>query len=109
MKSFRGFLNEGASEYSYAPDVLGEDPEQPGGSMLDGGAQNLDIGGDPLLDPDAGNREELEEHLTKVHGRWAIVSKTDGRPLRYWHGEGKPTDEWVKSNEKSIQYWKHQG
>lgn len=107
MKSFRGFLNEGASEYSYAPDVLGEDPELPGGSMMSAvPGPNIS---DPLLGPDAGNREELTEHLTKVHGRWCIVSKTDGRPLRYWHGEGKPSDEWVKSNERSIQYWKHQG
>lgn len=53
--------------------------------------------------------QSINEHLTKVNGRWALVSKKTGRPLRYYKGEGKPSDEWVKSQEKSIQYFKNMG
>jgi hypothetical protein len=51
----------------------------------------------------------LTEHLKKVNGKWAIVSKSTGRPLRYYKGEGKPGDEWVNSQEKSIEFFKHGG
>lgn len=52
--------------------------------------------------------EFILEHLKKVDGKWAIVSKSTGKPLRYYKGEGKPSDEWVKKQEAEIQYFKHQ-
>jgi hypothetical protein len=51
----------------------------------------------------------LTEHLRKVGGKWAIVSKSTGKPLRYYKGEGKPSAEWVAQQERSIEYFKHQG
>ena len=53
--------------------------------------------------------EGINEELKQVDGKWALVSKKSGRPLRYYKGEGKPSDEWVKSQEKSVQYYKHMG
>lgn len=50
---------------------------------------------------------QLKEELKQVDGRWALVSKKTGKPLRYYKGEGKPSDEWVKKQEKSIQYFKN--
>lgn len=50
---------------------------------------------------------ELVEVLKQVDGRWALVSKTTGRPLVYYKGEGKPSDEWVAGQERRIQYFKH--
>ena len=52
---------------------------------------------------------ELFETLQQVDGRWALVSKKTGRPLRYYKGEGKPSDEWVAKQEREIQYFKHMG
>lgn len=51
--------------------------------------------------------EGISEELKEVDGKWALVSKKSGRPLRYYKGEGKPGDEWVKSQEKSVQYFKN--
>lgn len=51
--------------------------------------------------------DPVSESLKKVDGKWAIVSKTTGRPLRYYKGEGKPSEEWVKKQERSIQYFKN--
>lgn len=53
--------------------------------------------------------QTLFEHLKHVNGKWAIVSKTDGRPLRYYDGEGKPSVEWVAKQEREIEFFKHQG
>ena len=95
MKTFVQFLTEGdASDFSYAPDQMGEDICMPGASMFDASR----------LMP-----EELEEHLQQVDGKWALVSKKTGKPLRYFRGEGKPSPEWVSHAEKSVQYWKHHG
>lgn len=92
-KTFKEFVTSGnASEYSFAPDTMGEDIIMPGGSMIEPGAL-----------PD-----DLDEHLTQVGGKWALVSKHTGRPLRYYKGEGKPSKEWVAHAERSVQYWKHQ-
>jgi hypothetical protein len=44
--------------------------------------------------------------LKLVNGRWALVSKKTLRPLAYYKGEGKPSDEWVKKQEQRIQYFK---
>lgn len=45
--------------------------------------------------------------LRKVRGKWALVSKKTQRPLAYYNGEGKPSDEWVKKQERRIQFFKH--
>lgn len=50
---------------------------------------------------------DLFEYLRKIHKRWAIVSKKEGRPLVYFKGEGKPSKEWVKKQERRINYLKH--
>lgn len=91
IKTFKEYIGSPGSEYSYAPDTMGEDITMPGGSMVAPGAL-----------------PELEEHLTQVNGKWALVSKKTGRPLRYYHGDGKPSPEWVAHAERSVQYWKHQ-
>ena len=52
---------------------------------------------------------ELVEVLKQVDGKWALVSKKTGRPLAYYDGEGKPSDEWVAKQERRIQYFKHRG
>jgi len=52
---------------------------------------------------------ELTEVLKMVDGRWALVSKKTERPLAYYKGEGKPSDEWVADQERRIQYFKHRG
>lgn len=52
---------------------------------------------------------EIIETLQQVDGKWALVSKKTGRPLAYYKGEGKPSDEWVADQERRIQYFKHRG
>ena len=52
---------------------------------------------------------ELVEVLKQVDGKWALVSKKTGRPLAYYDGEGKPSNEWVAKQERRIQYFKHKG
>lgn len=52
---------------------------------------------------------EILETLQQVDGKWALVSKKTGRPLAYYKGEGKPSDEWVAQQERRIQYFKHKG
>ena len=53
--------------------------------------------------------EQIDEVLKQVDGKWAIVSKKTGRPLVYYKGEGKPSDEWFRDQERRIQYFKHRG
>lgn len=48
------------------------------------------------------SEDALNEHLKKVDGKWALVSKTTGRVLRYYKGEGKPGKEWVSKMEQQI-------
>ena len=55
------------------------------------------------------NGPEILEMLQMVDGRWALVSKKTKRPLAYYKGEGKPSDEWVADQERRIQYFKHRG
>lgn len=50
---------------------------------------------------------EVTETLEKVDGRWALVSKKTGKPLAYYDGEGKPSDEWVAKQERRVQFFKH--
>jgi hypothetical protein len=45
--------------------------------------------------------------LKQVNGKWALVSKSTQRPLAYYKGEGKPSQEWVSKQERRIQYFKH--
>ena len=45
--------------------------------------------------------------LRQVNGKWALVSKKTQRPLAYYKGEGKPSDEWVAKQERRIQFFKH--
>ena len=53
------------------------------------------------LDPEQ-EAENLLEFLRKIHKRWAIVSKKEGRPLVYFKGEGKPSADWVERQERRI-------
>lgn len=53
--------------------------------------------------------EQLQETLKKVNGKWALVSKTTGRPLAYYKGSGKPSDAWVAKQERRVQFFKHHG
>lgn len=45
--------------------------------------------------------------LKQVDGKWALVSKKTQRPLAYYKGSGKPSDEWVAKQERRIQFFKH--
>lgn len=53
-------------------------------------------------------QEFMTEILKQVNGKWALVSKSEGKPLAYYKGEGKPSDEWLAKQERRIQYFKHQ-
>lgn len=51
--------------------------------------------------------QHLDEVLKLVDGKWALVSKKTGRPLAYYKGDGKPSQEWVSSQERRVQFFKH--
>jgi hypothetical protein len=53
------------------------------------------------------NRQVLNEVLRQVDGKWALVSPDTGKPLRYYKGEGKPSQEWVDDQERQINYFKN--
>jgi hypothetical protein len=57
---------------------------------------------DPQGVTEAISAQSLFEYLRKIHKRWAIVSKREGRPLVYFKGEGKPSIEWVERQERRI-------
>lgn len=44
--------------------------------------------------------------LKQIKGRWVLVSRKTQRPLAYYKGEGKPSDEWVSKQERRIQFFK---
>lgn len=46
--------------------------------------------------------------LKQIDGRWVLVSKKTQRPLAYYKGDGKPSDEWVAKQERRIQYFKEE-
>lgn len=50
----------------------------------------------------------LDEIVKKVKGRYALVSKTTGRPLAYYHGKKgeRPSDEWIADQEARVQMFK---
>jgi len=50
-------------------------------------------------------KEFINEVLKKVDGRWALVSKINGKPLQYW--DHKPSEDEVNKVERRIQYFKH--
>ena len=47
--------------------------------------------------------------LVQKDGKWAFVSRKTRRPLAYFRGEGKPSEEWVRKQEQRVQYFKHMG
>jgi hypothetical protein len=47
--------------------------------------------------------------LVQKDGKWAFVSRKTRRPLAYYRGEGKPSEEWVRKQEQRVQYFKHIG
>jgi hypothetical protein len=47
--------------------------------------------------------------LTQKDGKWVFVSRKTRRPLAYYKGEGKPSEEWVRKQEQRVQYFKHIG
>lgn len=71
-------------------------------SAMGGGSDGSSGGGN-------GGESTIHETLKKVDGKWALVSKSTGRPLAYYKGEGKPPADWVARQEKRIQYFKHKG
>jgi hypothetical protein len=44
--------------------------------------------------------------LIQKDGRWVFVSRKTRRPLAYYRGEGKPSDEWVQKQERRVQMFK---
>jgi hypothetical protein len=44
--------------------------------------------------------------LKQKNGKWVFVSRKTQRPLAYYRGEGKPSDEWVRKQEQRVQYFK---
>ena len=52
----------------------------------------------------------ISEVLKQVDGKWALVSKKNPKKvLQYYKGDGKPSQEWVDSVERRVQYFKHKG
>ncbi len=47
--------------------------------------------------------------LVQKDGKWVFVSRKTQRPLAYYRGEGKPSEEWVNKQERRIQFFKHGG
>lgn len=45
--------------------------------------------------------------LKLIDGKWALVSRKTLRPLAYYKGDGKPSEEWVAKQERRIQAYKH--
>jgi hypothetical protein len=44
--------------------------------------------------------------LKQVDGKWALVSRKTQRPLAYYKGDGKPSDDWVAKQDRRIQLFK---
>lgn len=45
--------------------------------------------------------------LKQKDGKWVLVSKKTQRPLAYYKGEGKPSQEWVNKQERRINAFKY--
>ena len=44
--------------------------------------------------------------LKQINGKWCLVSKTTRRPLAYYSGKDKPSDEWVAKQEARIEHFR---
>lgn len=53
-------------------------------------------------DNDLTDDEILKKYVVKKNGKWALISKNNGRVLRYFKGEGKPDVDWVDKVLKQI-------
>lgn len=62
------------------------------------GPASLSIGESIDLDEES----QLNEYVKKVNGKWALVSKTTGKPLQYYHGSGYPSKEWISKVERRV-------
>jgi hypothetical protein len=52
-------------------------------------------------------KKYVTEVLKQVDGKWALVSKKDPKKiLQYYKGDGKPSQGWVDSVERRVQYFK---
>jgi len=50
----------------------------------------------------------LNEKIKKVHGKWALVSKSDpDKVLQYYHGKDHPSKEWEEKVERRIHAFAH--
>ena len=49
----------------------------------------------------------INERVIKKDGRWALVSKKSGRPLKYW--DHKPSKEEISKEERRVQMFKYMG
>jgi len=60
---------------------------------------------------EASKKLNIDEMLRKVHGKWALVSKSNpSKVLQYYRGGSeRPSKEWVDQVERRIQYFKHRG
>lgn len=48
----------------------------------------------------------VAETLKQVNGKWALVSKSTGKPLQYYKGSGRPSKEWVSKVERRVHAFK---
>ena len=59
----------------------------------------------PYLDKNTDDNQDdlsINETVKKVKGKWALVSKTTGHPLQYYHGAGYPSKEWISKVERRV-------
>lgn len=57
----------------------------------------------PGAESDAG----AEKYVKQVNGKWALVSRHTGRPLKYF--DSKPSREEADHALKNVEYFKHAG
>ena len=50
-------------------------------------------------------RQFVTETVKRVDGKWALVSKSGGRVLKYW--DSKPSQAQIDKEERRIQYFKN--
>lgn len=56
--------------------------------------------------PDELNEQILNEIIKKVSGKWALCSKSTGKPLRYYKHSGYPSKDWISKQEQQIHSFK---
>lgn len=47
-------------------------------------------------------KNPLHKYIVKKDGKWALVSKHTGKVLKYYDGEGYPSEEWLDKQLKRI-------